>query len=150
MLPNNDAQPPDQAPLLPDSSEEAAPTPPPGSRARLTVPATLAGCIFLEALTLLVLVAFCATLVGVSFLRQALLTPPASETPAVAAPITPEPAPTETETPTPPIPTAAPATPAVAATATPALAAPTPTATLTPTPRRYTIFLPVVVRASSP
>lgn len=148
MLPNNDAQPPDQAPLLPDSSGEAAPTPPSGSRIRLRSPAALAGCIFLEALTLLVLVAFCATLVGVSFLRQALLTPPASATPAVVALITPEPAPTETVTPTPPIPTAAPATPS--------LAAPTPTATLTPThtptatPRRYTVFLPVVVRAPSP
>ena len=142
MVPSDDAQPPGEAPLLADSSGEAAPTPPPGSRTRLTVPATLAGCIFLEALTLLVLVAFCATLVGVSFLRQAMRTSPGTATPAVAVLITPEPAPTETETPTPPIPTAAPATPT--------LAAPTPTATPTPTPRRYTVFLPVVVRAPSP
>ena len=148
MLPDNDAQPPDQAPLLPDNSEEVAPTPPPGSRFRSGGSAALAGCIFLEALTLLVLVAFCATLVGVSFLRQAMLTSPGTATPAVAALITPEPAPTETDTPTPPVPTATPAAPT--------LAAPTPTVTLTPThtptatPRRFQVFLPVVVRAPSP
>lgn len=155
MLPDadNDAQAPNEAQLLPDASEEAASSPLPGSRTRSCGPATLAGCIFLEALTLLVLVAFCSTVVGVSFLVQAMRPSPETATPAVAALITPEPAPAETETPAPLAPTAVPATPTATPTRT---ATPTVTATVTPTdtptaaPRRYAVFIPFVVRAPSP
>jgi hypothetical protein len=143
--PSDEAQAPDEASFLTEGSEACEPPPPTASRTHSWRSATLAGCIVLEAITLLVLVAFCATLVGFSFLRQALLTSEGTATPAVASLITPEPAPTETviatvtETPTPLIPTITVVTPTVAA--------PTRTATRTPAPRRYSVFLPLIVRA---
>jgi hypothetical protein len=146
--PENDVQPPDEASLLSGDREEAAPTPPPGSGRRSCGPVTLAGCILIEALTLLFLVAFCSTLVGVSFLRQAVVTSPGTATPAAAELVTPEPSPTETETPAPPTPTVAPATPTLAAPAVTATGTSTPSPTATP--RRFAVFLPLAVRAPLP
>jgi hypothetical protein len=150
VLPYAGAETTEDDPRLPNGNGEAAP-PSSGALGRSWSSATLTGCILLEALTLLVLVAFCATLVGVSFLRQALLAAPGAATPTVMVLATPESSPTETVTPMPLSPTPASAKPTVTPTI-PTVTKPTPspTATLSPTPRLSRVFLPVVVRAPSP
>ncbi len=144
MPSDHDDQVLDEALAQESTGEDDAPIEAPVAGPRRRAPAILAGCLLAEALTLLMLVAFCATLVGVSFLMQAMRSVPASPTPSVAALSTAEPTPTGTGTPTPVFPTVAPATPTL----------PVPTAaatlTVTPLPRRFAIFLPLVLRPPAP
>ncbi len=141
-----DASPDDVPDTVSDDMVIEAPSDGPRRKAS----AALASCILAEALILLMLVAFCATLVGVSFLLQATrpsLAPPA---PTVAALSTSEPAPTETAPPSPVPPTDTPTIASVTPTRSRSTATPAATPTITPTPRRFAAFLPLVIRAPAP